>query len=160
MDSPSPPDPVDEAGELRVLLTRLTRQLRARSAVELTPSQASALARLQSCGPMRLGVLADSEGTSAPTASRMVDSLVARNLLAKVTDPEDGRASLIQLTPEGSGLLAQLRERYTLALRAAIDELAPDQRARLRSALPVLDALVDLLHQQAAPKEASAVRSG
>lgn len=154
------PSSIGEAARLRVVLTRLARQLRARSAVELTPSQASALARLEACGPMRLGVLAESEGTSAPTASRLVDSLVARRLVAKVADPQDGRASVIQLTAEGGGLLAELRARHTEALRAAIDSLPTAARGALREVLPVLDLLVDRLHQQAPGRRGDITRAG
>lgn len=154
MAEPRELDPsVQDATRLRVALTRLTRQLRTRSAVDVSPSQISALTRLDQCGPLRLGALAEAEGTSAPTVSRMVDILEERRLVERVPDPADGRASLIGLTRQGRVLLDELRERSTELLRSGLDELSAADREALRAALPVLEALVERLHR---PRPAAA----
>jgi DNA-binding MarR family transcriptional regulator len=139
------PRAVEEASELRVALVRIQRQLRSRTAQDITPSQASALARIEQDGPLRLGTLAELEGTTAATMSRVSDSLEERTLIERVPDPLDGRASLVRLSPEGGALLATLRARNTEALRAALDELGDDERAALRTAIPVLERLSSLL---------------
>jgi len=118
-------DAVEEATGLRVAIVRIQRQLRARSGSDITPSQASALARIELDGPLRLGALAELEGTTAATTSRVIDSLSDRDLIERVPDPLDGRASLVQLSPEGGALVHELRANYTEALRNALSELTP-----------------------------------
>jgi DNA-binding MarR family transcriptional regulator len=143
-------DAVEEASALLVSLTRISRQLRAssRSAKDdVTPSQTSALARIEQLGPLRLGMLADVEGTSAATMCKVVDGLEARNLITKVQDPEDGRASNLQLSGEGGALLAELRDRSTEALRTALNELAVDERDVVAQTIAVLERLSDLLNR-------------
>lgn len=137
---------VDDATALRVVLVRLQRQLRARSGGVLTPSQASVLARVEQEGPMRMGALAEAERTSAATVSRLVDSLESQGLVARVPDPVDGRASVVQLSAEGGNLLDELRERSTQALRGALEHLGSEERRAIARALPALVALTDRLH--------------
>ncbi|MDA8275106.1 MAG: MarR family transcriptional regulator [Actinomycetota bacterium] len=137
---------VDDATALRVVLVRLQRQLRAHSGGALTPSQASVLARVEHEGPMRMGALAEAEGTSAATVSRLVDTLEAQGLVARVPDPIDGRASVVQLSAEGGNLLDELRMRSTRALRRALEQVGADERTAIAYALPALAALTDRLH--------------
>ncbi len=136
---------VEEASGLRVALVRIQRQLRAKTASDITPSQSSALARIEQSGPVRLGSLAELEGTTAATMSRVIDSLADRHLIERVPDPLDGRASLVRLSIEGGALLHELRARYTEVLRAAMDELTDEEQRVVRSAIPVLERLSDLL---------------
>ncbi len=136
---------VGEASEFRVVLVRLLRQIRARSGHELTSSQSSVLARVEQCGPLRMGALADAEGMSPATISRLIDGLVQMDLIERIADPEDGRASLVRVSPEGDALLAEVRARGTLLLRAALNRLNPSEREVLRGALPALEALTDQL---------------
>jgi DNA-binding MarR family transcriptional regulator len=136
---------VEEASGLRVALVRIHRQLRARSGSDITLSQSSALARIEQEGPVRLGTLAELEGTTAATMSRVIDSLADRQLIERVADPLDGRARLVQLSPEGGALLRGIRTRNTEVLRAALDELDDEERRVVREAIPVLERLSDRL---------------
>ena len=141
---------VEEAAGLLVALTRLTRQLRSRSRSandDVTPSQTSALARIEQLGPLRLGMLADVEGTSAATMCRIVDGLEARSLIARVPDPDDGRASNLQLSSEGGALLAELRSRSTEALRSALGELTVAEHAIVVETISLLERLSDALNR-------------
>jgi len=138
-------DAVEEATGLRVAIVRIQRQLRARSGSVLTPSQSSALARIEQDGPLRLGALAELEGTTAATMSRVIDSLSARGLIDRVPDPLDGRASLVQLSAEGGALVRELRAGYTEALRGALAELTPAEREVIRRTIPVMARLSELL---------------
>jgi DNA-binding MarR family transcriptional regulator len=142
---------VEEASDLRVALLRIQRQLRTRTGSDITPSQSSALSRIEQFGPVRLGSLAELEGTTAATMSRVIDSLADRQLIERVPDPHDGRASLVQLSPEGGALLHGLRARYTEALRGAMAELSDGEHRVVRRAIPVLERLSDLL--QAADRD-------
>jgi DNA-binding MarR family transcriptional regulator len=136
---------VEEATGLRVALARIHRQLRSHSAQGITPSQVSALARIEQLGPLRLGMLADAEGTTAATMCKVIDSLEERELITRVPDPQDGRASLIQLGSEGGALLGELRQRSTEALRTALGALGATERETVARAIPVLEHLSELL---------------
>src|SRR5664279_2481745 len=136
---------VEEATGLGVAIVRIQRQLRARSGSDMTPSQSSALARIEQDGPLRLGALAELEGTTAATMSRVIDSLADRSLIERVPDPVDGRASLVRLSPEGGALLHGLRAGYTEALRGALAQLSAGERRVVRQSIPVLARLSDLL---------------
>ena len=77
----------ETAARLRVAIARLARQLRQHSPGGLTPSQWSALATVEQFGPLRIGDLAEREGVTAPTATRVVASLEEAGLLSRATDP-------------------------------------------------------------------------
>jgi DNA-binding MarR family transcriptional regulator len=142
-------DAVEAAAGLLVALTRLTRQLRSRSrsvSDDVTPSQTSALARIEQLGPLRLGALAEVEGTSAATMCRIVDGLEERRLITRVPDPVDGRASNLQLSGEGGALLSELRARSTEALRSALAELGLVEHEVVVQTISVLERLSDLLN--------------
>jgi DNA-binding MarR family transcriptional regulator len=136
---------VEEASGLRVALVRIQRQLRSKTASDITPSQSSALARIEASGPVRLGTLAELEGTTAATMSRLIDSLGDRHLIERIADPRDGRASLVRLSPQGGALLHELRDHYTEVLRGAMAELTGGEQRAVRRAIPVLERLSDLL---------------
>ena len=136
---------VREATALRVALARVHRHLRARMAGGLTASQASALARIEHSGPIRLTALSELEGISAATMNKLIDSLVARGLVERLPDPADGRASLLQLGKEGDLLLQEIRARNTEALREALAHFDGAERALIREVTPLLERLSDLL---------------
>ena len=138
-------DAIEEATGLRVAIVRIQRQLRTRSASGMTPSQSSALARIEQHGPLRPGALAELEGTTAATMSRVIDSLSTLGLIERVPDPLDGRASLVQLSTEGGALVHRLRAEYTEALRSALAELTPAERKVIRATIPVMARLSELL---------------
>jgi DNA-binding MarR family transcriptional regulator len=136
---------VNEATDLRVAMARIQRQLRARSRSDVTPSQFSALARIEQDGPLRLGTLAESEGCTAATMSRIADGLEQRSLIERVTDPLDGRAALVRLSPQGGALLLELRTRASDALRRALGDLSTMDQSAIRKAIPALMRLTDAL---------------
>lgn len=131
------------AAELRVVVARLARRLRAASGVGLSPSQLSALAHIDEHGPMRLTDLAGKEAVSAPTMSKIVDALVGQGLLVRAADPTDARSSLITMTDDGEESLNALRRSRTAVLAAALERLDVDDLEHVRSVLPVLRALAD-----------------
>lgn len=92
-------------------------------------------------------MLADVEGTSAATMCRIVDGLEERSLIARVPDPDDGRASNLQLSSEGGALLAELRSRSTEALRSALGELTVAEHEIVVATISMLERLSDVLNR-------------
>jgi DNA-binding MarR family transcriptional regulator len=128
------------ARRLRVAITRLSRRIaHAHPDTGVTPTRLVALGVLELTGTVRIGALADRLGTSPPTASRLVDCLHERGLVARTPDPDDHRATRVGLTPTGLACLHEYRARTTDDLAGRIDDLPADRRALLAAALPVLE---------------------
>ncbi|MFI6344306.1 MarR family winged helix-turn-helix transcriptional regulator [Streptomyces sp. NPDC050560] len=86
----------------------------------------SGLARL---GPQSAARLADEVGIDRSGASRYADRLEAAGLLERGPDPDDGRATLLALTPAGRAAAAGLRDALTRHLAGRIADW-PDGQAR------------------------------
>jgi DNA-binding MarR family transcriptional regulator len=127
------------AGALRVAVLRIYRALRIRTNHHVTPSQGSALARIEQAESVRLGQLALLEGISAASMSKIVDSLEDDGFVTRVPDPLDGRASMIQLSAVGRDMIHTIRVANTEALEVALTTLSDDERRLLRESLPVLE---------------------
>jgi DNA-binding MarR family transcriptional regulator len=138
---PSTPEAVTR---LYLTLGRINRALRrdARDA-PVGHGALSALATMSSGEPLRLGVLAEAEGVSAASMSRIISALERMGHVRRQPDPEDGRAFLIEPTESGRALVEAGRAARMQALGGRMASLTPDQRASLLQALPALEALVD-----------------
>ncbi|MFT4280912.1 MarR family winged helix-turn-helix transcriptional regulator [Microbacterium sp.] len=69
---------------------------------------------------------------SQPSVSRLVDRMVARGLISKCPDPQDGRGAVVRATETGLGIFRRiaLRHGQTIAERMAV--LTDDELAHLR----------------------------
>jgi DNA-binding MarR family transcriptional regulator len=139
---------ITDANAFRVALARIHRHFRARIGNDITASQASALARIEQSGPIRLTALSEFEGISAPTMNKVIDALAQRGLVERMPDPLDGRASLLQLCEGGEAMLHEIRTRYTEALRWATNALPERERHIILAAIPILDHLSELLLEE------------
>lgn len=94
-------------------------------------------------GAKTLGELAAAEQVKPPTMSRIVAGL-ARSRLVKVTpDRADSRRMNIRATPKGTRLLQKGRERRIADLAAHLEELAPEELAKLGEAVEILRTLLE-----------------
>jgi DNA-binding MarR family transcriptional regulator len=59
--------------------------------------------------PMRVSAIADAVHVEGPHATRQVQRLEADGFVRRVADPDDRRASLITITPEGASAVRRLR---------------------------------------------------
>jgi DNA-binding MarR family transcriptional regulator len=141
------PDP-----ELGRLLRRASRSAnriyRLRAAeLELTPRQAAVILALVESPGVSLGSLAETLGADQPTASALVDRLLAAGLVRRETDPDDRRRARLQPTESAlqlaKGLAAARRESEALIRRA----LGPEDSEALAR---ILTHLVATLGEKAA----------
>lgn len=95
------------------------------------------LAWLEAWAPIRVSELAERLSLDASTVSRRVADLQDKGLVTRAVDLEDQRASLVELTPQGLQLLADLRE----ARRRLLDDALADWPAR------EVQALADMLRR-------------
>jgi len=141
------------SADLERSLTRVARSmLRLQVPPEVLPAGVTlnrsghwVLARLAEQSPARLSDIAESLGLDISTVSRQVRDLVMADLMTKVPDPADGRASLLSLTPRGEAVLRAVSESRRDALAVAVAGWTDDERAALAAGLARLGTdLVDL----------------
>jgi DNA-binding MarR family transcriptional regulator len=135
----------DPAAVLFVQLGRLIRTLRQEGeGAPVGPGAVSAMFTLgRHPDGMRLGALAQLEGVTAPSLTRIVNALEDRGYVERVPDPSDGRAQLAVLTDRGTALIASGKHARVAALRRRFEALGDDHRRRIEAALPALEALLD-----------------
>ena len=131
------------ASDLRLAVGRLARKVRLSETSGLTPSQLSALVTIDQIGRARLCDVANAEGVSAPTATRIVGGLEKAGLVARADDRDDRRATRLALTASGKAALRRIRSNRTAFLQQRLERLDDHDLATLRAALPVLSALAE-----------------
>jgi DNA-binding MarR family transcriptional regulator len=96
-------DPVDVLETELALLQRALERLARRSDIHRDLDRASyLLARtLEATGPISLKALAARLGLDATTVTRQVATMEAAELVHRGGDPDDGRVSLIEVSPRG-----------------------------------------------------------
>ena len=98
-----------------------------------------------SSGPRTNRELAESAGISAPTATRMVDGLLQRELVTRIDDPIDRRAVVISLTDEGRAALSRKQREYAARRRQIAAALDPDEQRVATDLLRRLAAVIEEL---------------
>jgi DNA-binding MarR family transcriptional regulator len=136
------PDSALLASELRVVLGRLMRRLRAEHAFPL--SHGVVLGRLDREGPRAVSDLATAERVRPQSMAQTVSELEADGLIQRRPDPEDRRRALLELTSNGRAALAADREHREGWLARGIEQdLSPHERAVLAEAIELLRRLAD-----------------
>lgn len=101
-------------------------------------------------GPARISVLAAASGVSQPSMTELVGRLERESLVTRLADPEDGRATLVHITPSGSTRRAQ-RVRLVYDRAAELLEMLPaEDQATLHLAMRVASPFIQQLIQLAA----------
>ena len=113
------------------------------------------LATLACDGPTRLTTLASSSGVSQPSMTQLVGRMEREGLVVRLIDPDDARATLVDITDEGQALRAELTRSQHERLAELLDTLNPDEEARLGLAMRVALPLIEKLIRQAAENPSS-----
>jgi DNA-binding MarR family transcriptional regulator len=130
-----PGDPVSDES-LADALGAVARQLRERSAETLapwgvTPAHLRALRTLSRHGTMRLSELSERLEIAPRSATEVVDALQDRDLVRRLADPGDRRATLVEVTEQGAGLLTEIRAARGPEAGRVFGRLKPADRAEL-----------------------------
>jgi DNA-binding MarR family transcriptional regulator len=133
------------AAELHELNGRLKRRLREQaSAGDLTPSQIAVLRHLGQSGPATVTALARMEGVRSQSMGATIAVLENLGMVKGSPDPNDGRQTILSLTPTFRELIRTGRAaRQDWLLRAIQTKLTPDEQAQLAFSLRLLSRLVD-----------------
>ncbi len=122
------------ASELRVVLGRLLRRLRAEHAFPL--SHMAVLGRLDRGGPQSVSALAQAERMRPQSMAHTVAELEQDGLVARRPDPGDRRRALVELTDQGRLVLSEERRRREGWLAQAIaNDFTAVEQALLSDAL-------------------------
>ena len=90
--------------------------------VALERSAYGIMCKLADEGPQRLGALASAFGLDPSTITRQVQALEEIGLASRQVDPSDRRASLLDLSPEGTQVLEPTREHRREVLRKVLSD--------------------------------------
>jgi DNA-binding MarR family transcriptional regulator len=128
------------SNDLAVLVPRVMREIR-RNTSTVPAATARTLSLLDEVGPSTVSALAQADRCSQPTMTGIVSGLVERGWLQREPHPDDARASLVSMTPEGRDTLAVVRRRNA-ALVAERIEASGLTDEELATAVAVLSAVL------------------
>lgn len=129
---------------LRAAALTVRRSDEALAAHGLTRGEFDLLSALRRAGdPQRPSDLTIVSLASAPATTKRVKALVARGLVARTPDPDDGRGALVSLTPDGVALIDAVFPAQLATERELIAAVPPDRRADVVAALRLLLASVE-----------------
>jgi DNA-binding MarR family transcriptional regulator len=105
--------------EIRVLVRRMTSLY---SSIEILDRSAVLLLAELSQGPLGISTLACNLQLDISTASRQAAALEGKGLVERLSDPEDGRVSLLQITELGMAQLQEVRQVYHSMLAEMLED--------------------------------------
>jgi len=133
------------ATEIHAISGKLKRRLREQaSAGDLTQSQLSVLGHLDRNGPTTVTALARLEGVRSQSMGATVAALEAAGMVKGSPDPNDGRQTILSLTPACVALIRNGRAARTDWLLKTIQtRLSAQEQEQLAAAIKLLNRLVD-----------------
>ena len=88
---------------------------------------------------MAMGRLAEIEAISRPSTTGIVSRLIAKRLVVRADNPEDGRSAIVAISPEGSEILQLRRQERKAFLASAVESLTDDERLVLARAAELIE---------------------
>ena len=133
------------ASELRVLIGRLRRRMQGRGdSLDLTRSQSAVLGRLERHGPATVTTLARDEGVRPQSMGSTLCALKAAGLVSGAPDPNDGRQTILSLTPACRARIKAGRlAREDWLFHAIRRNLSDEEQNALAGAIGLLKRLAD-----------------
>ncbi|MGH3192516.1 MAG: MarR family winged helix-turn-helix transcriptional regulator [Streptosporangiaceae bacterium] len=113
------------------------------SAAGLSLARFRVLSALESAGRMRMNELSAALGVVPRTVTTIVDALEKDGMLARLPDPADRRATLLEITGEGLSQLRRFRAMHDSAAAELFDVLTSTERHQLARLLRRLQAAAD-----------------
>ncbi|MEW9701722.1 MarR family winged helix-turn-helix transcriptional regulator [Paenibacillus sp. SI8] len=128
------------AGMVLEMLIRTTHQLHLQFETHLSTLDIPAyltgprlrlLVAISEAGKIRMSELAAKLGISPRTVTQFVDSLEQENLLIRIPDPDDRRATFLQLTESAPPLMIKARAAMSESAELVLASIPPEARAQL-----------------------------
>jgi DNA-binding MarR family transcriptional regulator len=156
------------ATELAKLFARIGRGLRyrtraARETLDITHSEGELLRLLDRRPGIRVNDAALELGVASNSVSTLVKQLNRVGLIERTSDPLDGRAACLRLTPLAEEWVTRLGNAREQAIDRALASLGEEDRAVIDSSLPALKRFAKAMadkSKSAAPSGSPAVDKG
>lgn len=116
---------------LLVSLMRTTRLLKRAHGQSVEPQQIWVLHTLQRSGSLRLSELAARLHLDISTVSRQVRTLADAGYIGRTADPDDRRATLLEVTERGRQVLHESFERQRVRLETVLEDWSSAELATL-----------------------------
>jgi DNA-binding MarR family transcriptional regulator len=134
---------VDECAEavletLPQVMRAIHEEMRRQGNPLLSPPQLRTLAYLHRSPESCLFHVADHLGVTHPTASVIVERLVRRGLVARITNPQERRRIMLKLTPEGAWHLQRARQATQTWLVGTLSQLSTTSLRRIKQGVALL----------------------
>jgi DNA-binding MarR family transcriptional regulator len=104
---------------------------------------------------VRISVLAAASGVTQPSMTELVGRLQREGLVTRLTDPQDARATLVDITARGRARRVKLQKSIHDRVVELLDMLPVEDQTTLclamRVASPLIDQLTELAEQNAYP---------
>ena len=145
-DTPATADTLHALAEdLRVVAARLRRRLREESNVgDFTPSQMQVLARLEREGPATVSSLARAQGMRPQSMGETLAALKAAGFVSGAPDPNDGRQTVLSITPAfRRKIKASRAAREDWLLRSIQSRFSAAEQKQLAIGVDLLKRLID-----------------
>ncbi|QQC67280.1 MarR family winged helix-turn-helix transcriptional regulator [Paraburkholderia ginsengisoli] len=133
------------AENLRVVGVKLRRRLREESNVgDFTPSQAQVLTLLERDGPATVTALARAQGMRPQSMGEMLAALKAAGFVNGAPDPNDGRQTVLSLTPAfRKKIKASRAAREDWLFRTIQSQFSATEQQQLAIGVDLLKRLID-----------------
>lgn len=127
------------AGDLHAVAIQLLRRLRVVDTTSgISPARLSVLSVLVFRGPQTIGELAGAEQVKPPTMTKLVQGLVAAELVVTSAAERDRRVVQVEVTEAGRALLLAGRDRRVQMLSELLVAVPEADRATLGQAVMLL----------------------
>jgi DNA-binding MarR family transcriptional regulator len=138
--SPKPAPVSPELFEIERSLTRITYlaarakqhdRLMSLAGLSLDRAAASILRNLSEAEPLRPGMLAARLSVEASHVTRQLGQLEKAGYVARVPDPDDRRAQLVQLTESGASAVDKMRQASLRGMEMALRDWSPEDLTQM-----------------------------
>jgi DNA-binding MarR family transcriptional regulator len=138
------PDTVQLMEQFRAIAHVSHNRTNARmNAAGLSLARFRVLQALASGGRLRMNELSAALGVVPRTVTTIIDALEKDRMVARLADPADRRATLLEITEEGLSLLRRLRALRDAAAAELFEVLTPAEKQQLARLLRRLQAAAD-----------------
>ncbi|OPZ84605.1 MAG: DNA-binding transcriptional repressor MarR [bacterium ADurb.Bin429] len=125
-------------GTLPLIMRTIGAEMHRRHGTELSAPQFHALRVIEKHEGASLSFLARHLASGLPSASKLVDGLVDRSLVARVTAPADRRRVLLSLTPPGRAMLEAFHQEAVTYLSTHLESLTDEEQHAILRAMSIL----------------------
>ncbi len=129
--------------DLLTVVARINRLANQRLRMPVPFAQARLLSTIEDKGEARISDLAALDHCSQPTMTTQVRRLEDAGMVTRTTDPNDARAVLIRITPDGVAALRQARADRGAAVDPYLERLTEADRECLAQAVVIMRRIIE-----------------